>query len=105
MKEITEAITSMKPNKAPGFDGLSVEFYKVFGSEVNDLVLHGLNEAFEKGCLSYSQRKGVITLFFKGDGDKQELEKLETNKSFKYRLQDISDGFDQKITKCVSRYY
>ena len=73
MKEITEAITSMKPNKAPGFDGLSVELYKEFWSEVNDLVLQSLNEAFEGGRLSYSQRKGVITLLFKG-GDKQELE-------------------------------
>lgn len=32
-----------------------------------------MNESFEKGHLRYSQRKGVITLLFKG-GDKQELE-------------------------------
>ena len=71
--EATEAIRHMKVNKSPGVDGLGVEFYKEFWPEVQDLVLQSLNAAFSKGQLSYTQRKGIISLLFKG-GDKEELD-------------------------------
>ena len=62
----------MNINKAPGIDGLTVEFFKEFWVEIQDLVLDSFNESYTKGKLSYLQRKGVITLLFKG-GDAMEL--------------------------------
>ena len=72
MEDITKALKGMKINKAPGIDGLTVEFYREFWIEIQELVLGSLNEGYEKGNLSYLQRKGVVSLIFKG-GDAMEL--------------------------------
>ena len=37
--EATEALKTMKVNTAPGLDGLSLELYKEFLDEIQDLVL------------------------------------------------------------------
>ena len=71
--EATKALKDMKINKAPGLDGLSVEFYREFWPEIQDIVIRSFNDAFSEGHLSYLQRKGVISLLFKG-GDKEELD-------------------------------
>ena len=63
-KESAEALSSMHNNKAPGSDGLSVEFYKCFWSEVKYLI-DCLNYGYGKQCLSPSQRQAVLTLLFK----------------------------------------
>ena len=63
----------MKINKAPGLDGLSVEFYREFWPEIQDIVTRSFNDAFSEGHLRYLQRKGVISLLFKG-GDEEELD-------------------------------
>ena len=71
--EATKALKDMKINKSPGLDGLSVEFYREFWPEIQDIVVRSFNDAFSEGHLSYLQRKGVISLLFKG-GDKEELD-------------------------------
>ena len=43
-------------------DGLPAEFYKVFWEDVEGYLLNALNGAYEKRCLSISQRRGLITL-------------------------------------------
>ena len=62
----------MKLNKTPGGDGLTVEFYREFWEDLQDLVLESLNVGFEKGHLSYTQSKGIITLLYK-KGDKEDI--------------------------------
>ena len=55
----------MARGKAPGCDGLPMEFYLKFWDVLgNDLVLV-LNSAYRLGSLSCSQRRGIITLTFK----------------------------------------
>ena len=58
-------IRQMKTNKTPGSDGLPTEFYKPFWVHIKDILLKSLNEAYEKGELSYSQRRGIIKLLYK----------------------------------------
>ena len=48
----------MSLNKTPGSDGLRVEFYKVFWSDISDHLLNALNYAYHKGQLSVSQKRG-----------------------------------------------
>ena len=55
------------------FLGLSVEFYREFWPEIQDIVIRSFNNAFSEGHLSYLQRKGVISLLLKR-GDKEELD-------------------------------
>ena len=66
--ECFAALQGMARGKAPGCDGLPMEFYLKFWDVLgNDLVLV-LNSAFRLGSLSRSQRRGIITLAFqKGD--------------------------------------
>ena len=52
----------MNANKTLGTDSLPVEFYKAFWDDVSTHLLSALNFAYESGCLSISQRRGIIKL-------------------------------------------
>ena len=65
IEECTNAIFKMKLNKAPGLDGLSVEFYRKFWNSLKKLVTKVFNFNYEKGHLSNSQKIGAISLIFK----------------------------------------
>ena len=52
----------METNKTQGGDGLPAEFYKQLWVHIKDILLKSINEAYEKGELSYSQRRGIIKL-------------------------------------------
>ena len=68
-KECAQAVKSMDSNKTPGTDGLPAEFYKIFWKDISTLVVSALNYAFESGCLSITQRRGVIKLIPKKDAE------------------------------------
>ena len=61
-EECLNSLKTMASDKTPGTDGLPAEFYKVFWGDIEDFLLDALNCAYEKGCLSVSQRRGIITL-------------------------------------------
>ena len=60
--ECEEALKSMNADKTPGTDGLPVGFYKAFWDDVSTHLLFALNFAYESGCLSITQRRGIIKL-------------------------------------------
>ena len=62
IEECTNAIFKMKLNKAPGLDGLSVEFYRKFWNSLKKLVTKVFNFNYERGHLSNSQKIGAISL-------------------------------------------
>ena len=63
--ECSAALQGMARGKAPGCDGLPMEFCLKFWDVLsNDLVLV-LNSAFRLGSLSRSRRRGIIILAFK----------------------------------------
>ena len=62
IEECTNAIFKMKLNKAPGLDGLSVEFYRKFWNNLKKLVTKVFNFNYERGYLSNSQKIGAISL-------------------------------------------
>ena len=64
------AIFAMKKNKAPGCDGISIEFYQTFWPQIKEILVNALNECYVTGTMSNTQRKGLITLLFK-KGDTQ----------------------------------
>ena len=61
----------MKNGKSPGNDGLRKEFYVCFFEEINQFLIEALNESFNTGKLSTSQRQAVIILIEKKDKDKR----------------------------------
>ena len=65
MEEVLVALRGMARRKAPGLDGLPMEFYLKFWSILDSDLVSVLNSSFDSGCLSLSQRRGVISLSFK----------------------------------------
>ena len=65
---------SFQTNKTPGNDGIPIEFYKVFWPLISDPFLKCVNESFEKGEMSCSQKQAVITLIEKKGKDRSYIE-------------------------------
>ena len=65
VEECREALMGMPRNKAPGSDGLPMEFYVRFWDVLGSDLVSILNSCFDVGFLSSSQRRGVISLYFK----------------------------------------
>jgi SUMO ligase MMS21 Smc5/6 complex component len=63
----------MKNNKAPGNDGLTTEFYKIFLNDVSKMVIECFTMSMETGELSASQKQGVIILLEKKGKDRQQV--------------------------------
>ncbi len=65
-EECRKVIKTMKRDKSPGNDGLSVEFYEKFWGVLCRHFLEAMNESYQREELSPSQRQAVITLIDKG---------------------------------------
>ena len=74
--ECKEALNSMNADKTPGTDGLPLEFYKAFWDDISTHLLSALNVAYESGCLSITQRRGIIKLIKKKSIDPFYIKKL-----------------------------
>ena len=56
------ALLKMSNKKFPGSDGFSVEFYKLFWNDLNDLLLESYQFLYDAGVLTDTQREGIIIL-------------------------------------------
>ena len=63
--ECFTALQGMARRKAPGLDGLPMEFYLRFWPVLGSDLVDVLNSCFNSGCLALSQRRGIISLSFK----------------------------------------
>lgn len=70
LAECCKIIKSLPLNKAPGNDGLPIEFYKTFWNFLWEPLVECFNTSFVKGEMSPSQRQAVITLIEKKDQDR-----------------------------------
>ena len=68
-EECYNVLKEMKQNKSPGNDGYTVEFYNVFWPVLGDMIVGAMNESYDKGKLSISQKQGVIKLLEKEGKD------------------------------------
>ena len=64
-EEWVKSLNSFVPNKSPGNDGLTGEFYKFFGNIVGELLVASLNYSYDVAESSNSQRKAIIILLGK----------------------------------------
>ena len=65
VSECFAALQGMARHKAPGVDGLPMKFYLKFWSVLGCDLVDVLNSCLDSGCLSLSQRRGVISLSYK----------------------------------------
>ena len=68
-QEILRAIKSTENNKAPGLDGLPIEFYKMFWADIKTFFMQSVTESYQQGLLSISQKQGIISLIPKKEKD------------------------------------
>ena len=104
--ECTETISKMKKNKSPGIDGLPVEFYQTFWNEIKHMVVNALNESYQNGEMSGSQRRAVITLIFK-KGDPELLKNWRPisllNTNYKIAAFGIANRLQTVLSKLISK--
>ena len=67
--EFGEALKELRKGRAPGNDGLTVEFYLAFWDLIGYYVFDAIREAVEHGELGPSLRQGVVKLIPKKDRD------------------------------------
>ncbi|CAC5395162.1 unnamed protein product [Mytilus coruscus] len=71
--ELCKAINQLSKNKSPGSDGLTVEFYCKFYSELKYVLLKLFDAIEEEGTLSRSMKCGIISLVYKKKGERNIL--------------------------------
>ena len=74
--EIRQAVKGMRHNKSPGLDGLTTEFYCIFLSKFDDILLKAINYAFTSGKLHNSATRGIISLIPKRGKDIRKIESM-----------------------------
>ena len=57
MHALEVLLDSFDNNKTPGNDGIPIEFYKIFWPVISDSFMDCINESFEKGEMSSSQKQ------------------------------------------------
>ena len=68
-QECLTALLKMSNNNSPGLDGFSVEFYKFFWNDLNDLLLQRYQFSYDAGVLIDTQRESIIILIPKRNKD------------------------------------
>lgn len=72
LQEVEAALNSLKMGKAPGCDGLPVEFYKALFPLIGSELVEMYQESLTKGELPPTLRTGLVTLLYK-KGRKEDL--------------------------------
>ena len=70
VEEVTEAIYSLPPNRAPGLDGLPAELYKNYAEELAQKLHSLFGQALQEGELPSSMCEALIVVLPKPDKDK-----------------------------------
>lgn len=67
MEDLYDVMISMNNGKAPGPDGMPIEFYKKFKEKLVKPLLDMFNESYETGILPPTLRRALITVILKPD--------------------------------------
>ncbi len=75
LNELKTSVQQLQPNKSPGPDGLTSEFYKHFFPHLAPLYFAMLKESFETGSLPDSLNNSITTLLPKDPTERNNLKK------------------------------
>ena len=60
--EFFDALMTLKGNKVPGLDGITIEFYRKFWKLLGPHLVQMYQHSYEAGILPESVRQGLISL-------------------------------------------
>ena len=92
----------MLPNKIPGSDGHTKEFYLAFFDLLGLRLLKCLNNAYYERVLSASQRQAVITLIEKKGRDKRLIKNWRPISLLNVDAKVISKCLANRVKKVIS---
>ena len=101
--EVKKVLKAMANNKSPGSDGYPAEFYKFFWSDIGVYVLNSLNEAFQVGELSQTQKQGIISLIPKGDKPREYIKNWRPISLINVDCKLLSGVLAQRIKKVLPK--
>ena len=74
LEEATLALKKMNNSKSPGSDGFTAEFFKFFWEKgLGAFVVRSINDGFNKGEMSNTQKEGIVVCLPKGDKPREYL--------------------------------
>ena len=73
LEEVEKVLFNTKNNKAPGPDGYSYEFFKIFWDNINFLMLHTFQRYLDTENLTEQQKTGIITCLQKQGKDRRHI--------------------------------
>ena len=104
-EELKDALTSVADNKSPGEDGFTKQFYEAFFDLLGKYLLNSYNEAFNRGSLSVSQKRGTITLIPEGDENLSDLKNWRPisllNIDYKILSKALAKRMEQYLPKLI----
>ena len=59
----------MKNDKTPGYDGIPIDFYKVFWNQLGTCFYNMMLDCFEEQKLTTTARQGILNLIPKANKD------------------------------------
>ena len=105
LDECSKVLHTLAKNKAPGNDGLQIEFYIEFWKELGHLLIKSYNYSFANGLLSTSQRQACITLLSKNGKDRLSIENWRPisllNVDYKIMSKCIAERIKKVLVKLI----
>ncbi|KAK3520120.1 hypothetical protein QTP70_014376, partial [Hemibagrus guttatus] len=102
LAELHKALQGMENERAPGIDGLSVEFYKAFWAVIGQDVLEVLRDSMNVGQLPLSCRRAVLTLLPK-KGDLTHLKNWRPVSLLCTDIKLLSKALASRLTKVMEQ--
>ena len=105
MSEIYDGMMTLKRNKTPGADGLTIEFYHIFWDCLSTILFEMYEFSFERNLLPLSTRRGVISLLPKGNKDTRWVQNMRPltllNNDYKILAKTLDNRLKLLIPKIV----
>ena len=103
--ELFDGLMTLKLNRCPGIDGISLDYYRRFYKNLIDPYYAMLLQAYQEGCLSNSAKRGVICLIPKSSHDVTKVESWRPltmlNYDYKIYAKAIANRLDSVMDEIV----
>ena len=112
IEELDSALLQMSGGKSPGLDGITIEFYKYFWSDVRKMLYKAFTDCISAGNLSPTMKHGLITLIPKPNKNNLLLDNWRpiTLLCNDYKLlahvyaNRLNSGLNQLVDECQSAF-